>query len=326
MCAAEHLALQHFEAIDMALDRPIGPGQRHACFDRLIVVAESAGKALQGLQRTGGRARQPGLTLRWLPLADQGRKVLSKVDGLGDLGLLRASLGELVCLSRGAFLLASEDEPCRPARGQRRARRLGHRRQGVGRASVPGRQALGLPQAAGRGRDHAIAPRIAPLSKGAKQSHCGVAPGMPALQEIGFIGIEPTVPVVAAALTPCKCGGPEIALHGAQTQPGVLGNSGTCPALTVEGPDLLIEALPACRTLRRALLRWWRQRCGGWHGDSHRPIGQRHRLLAPQIIDGIEGFALRGEHLIERFPEMLQQMKAVRDLRGCRAPWRAPSA
>ena len=27
MRAAEHLALQHFEAVDMALDRPIGPGR-----------------------------------------------------------------------------------------------------------------------------------------------------------------------------------------------------------------------------------------------------------------------------------------------------------
>ena len=141
----------------MALDRPIGPGQRHACFDRLIVVAESAGKALQGLQRPGGRALQPGLTRRWLPLADQGRTVLSTVDGLGDLGLPRASLGELLCLSRGAFFLASEDEPCRPAWCQRLARRLGHRRQGLVRASVPGRQALGLPQAAGRGRDQGAA-------------------------------------------------------------------------------------------------------------------------------------------------------------------------
>src|SRR5437870_64442 len=43
-CAAKHLALQHFEAIDMPLDRPGAPGQRDARFDRLIVVAESARK------------------------------------------------------------------------------------------------------------------------------------------------------------------------------------------------------------------------------------------------------------------------------------------
>jgi hypothetical protein len=65
-----------------------------------------------------------------------------------------------LCLSRGTFLLASEDEPRRPARRQRLARGLGHRGQGWVRTAVPGRQTLGLPQAAGIGRDHAIAPSI----------------------------------------------------------------------------------------------------------------------------------------------------------------------
>ena len=54
----------------------------------------------------------------------------------------------------------------------------------------------------------------------------------------------------------------------------------------------------------------------GWHGHGHRPIGQRHGLLAHRLIDGVEGVALREEHLVQRFPEILQQMKAVRDLGG----------
>ncbi len=45
----------------MALDRPITPGQRDTRFDRLIVVVEPVGKALQGLQRTRRRALQPGI-------------------------------------------------------------------------------------------------------------------------------------------------------------------------------------------------------------------------------------------------------------------------
>jgi len=69
--AAKHLALQHFEAVDMALDRPVGPGQCHARFDRLIVVVEPLGKALQGLLRTGGGALEPGIELCWLPLAHE---------------------------------------------------------------------------------------------------------------------------------------------------------------------------------------------------------------------------------------------------------------
>ena len=37
MCAAKHLPLQHFEAVNVALDRPGTPGQRDPSFDRLIV-------------------------------------------------------------------------------------------------------------------------------------------------------------------------------------------------------------------------------------------------------------------------------------------------
>jgi hypothetical protein len=87
---AKHLAFEHFEAIDMPLDRASRPGQRHARFDRLVILIQSFRKALQGLQRTGCRALQPGVKRFRLPLADQGRKVLRQVDRLGDLGLLRA--------------------------------------------------------------------------------------------------------------------------------------------------------------------------------------------------------------------------------------------
>ena len=99
----------------MPLDRASRPGQRHARFDRLVILIQSFRKALQGLQRTGRRALQPGVKRFRLPLADQGRKVLRQVDRLGDIGLLRAQLGELLCLSLGALRLASEDKPCRPA-------------------------------------------------------------------------------------------------------------------------------------------------------------------------------------------------------------------
>ena len=73
----------------MALDRPIGPGQCHARFDGVIVLVEPFGKALQGLQRTGGGPLQPRIEALGLVLAYQGGKVLREVDRLGDLGLLR---------------------------------------------------------------------------------------------------------------------------------------------------------------------------------------------------------------------------------------------
>ena len=77
----------------MPLDGTCAPGQGDARFDRLIVLREPGGEAAQGLQRTAGRALEPGIKLRGLPLADQGGKVLRQVDGLGHVGRLRAEWG-----------------------------------------------------------------------------------------------------------------------------------------------------------------------------------------------------------------------------------------
>src|SRR2546427_6324149 len=68
--AAKHLALQHLEVVDVPLDGTRAPGESDARFDRFVVLIQSFCKALQGLQRTGGRALQPGIKLRRLPLAD----------------------------------------------------------------------------------------------------------------------------------------------------------------------------------------------------------------------------------------------------------------
>jgi hypothetical protein len=87
----------------------------------------------------------------------------------------------------------------------------------LARATVPGRQALGLPQPTGIGGDHPIAPRIAPLAEVAKQAHGGVAPRIPTFEEIGLIRVEDTVPTVATPFAPRTRGAPEVALHRAQT-------------------------------------------------------------------------------------------------------------
>ena len=86
-----------------------------------------------------------------------------------------------------------------------------------------------------------------------------------------------------------------------------------------------MQRLPAGLALHGALLR----RQGdvmGWHRHGHRPIRQRHGLLVHQGIDRVECLAMRAEHLVQGFPEILQQMKAVRDLVAAGAPCRAPSA
>src|SRR5262249_10137746 len=109
VCSANHLAFQHLEAVDVSRDRAGTPGQGHPSFDCLIVLLEPARKALPGLQRTGRRAREPGIEARRLPLADEVGKVLCQVDRLSDLGRLRVELGELLGFGRRAALCASQD-------------------------------------------------------------------------------------------------------------------------------------------------------------------------------------------------------------------------
>src|SRR5207245_7017802 len=98
MRAAEHLALQHFEAVDMPFDWPGAPWQCHARFDCCIVIAEPAGKALHGLQRTLARPLQPRSEVLRLPLAHEVGKVLREIDRLGHLGRVRVELSELLGL------------------------------------------------------------------------------------------------------------------------------------------------------------------------------------------------------------------------------------
>ena len=76
----------------MALDRPIGPGERDPRFDGVVIVIEPLGKALQGVQRTGRRALQPRIKRGRLALAYALRKVLGEVHRLGHLGRLHVEL------------------------------------------------------------------------------------------------------------------------------------------------------------------------------------------------------------------------------------------
>ena len=60
-----------------------------------------------------------------------------------------------------------------------------------------GCQALGLADTADRGGDAASAPWIAPRLELPKQQHRAPAAGVPALQELGLIGMEQAPPIVA---------------------------------------------------------------------------------------------------------------------------------
>jgi hypothetical protein len=73
---AKHLALEHFQAIHMALHRAVTPGQGDPSFDRVLVVAQPLRKPLQeheGILRRPGR---PGIQMLRLALAHELGKVL----------------------------------------------------------------------------------------------------------------------------------------------------------------------------------------------------------------------------------------------------------
>ena len=178
---------------------------------------------------------------------------------------------------------------------------------------------MSLPQPANIGRNHAIAPSIATLAEVAEQPHGRIAPRIPALEEIRLIGGEHTVPEVAATFAPRKGGALEVALDCTQTHPHVLRDGRGRPPLAVQGPDLRMERLPAALALHGALLRREREVLG-WHRHGHRPIREGYRLLVHQHIDRVECLAVRAEHLVQRFPEILQEMKTVRNLGGRRRP------
>src|SRR4029434_6228048 len=105
---AKHLALEHFEAVDMPLDRARIPGQRHPGFDRLVILVEPCREASHGVHSTCGGALQPGIEAFRLPLTDEAREILRQVDCLGDFGLLGPQVRELLRLSLGAFRLAPQ--------------------------------------------------------------------------------------------------------------------------------------------------------------------------------------------------------------------------
>src|SRR5262249_42851964 len=61
MRPAKHVALEHFEAVDMAFDRAVTPGHRDPGFDSGIIAAQPLRKTPQGCDRAGPRALQPAL-------------------------------------------------------------------------------------------------------------------------------------------------------------------------------------------------------------------------------------------------------------------------
>jgi hypothetical protein len=59
--AAKHLALEPFQTRDLTLHRPMTPGPGDPCSDRVVIIPEPCGTALEGAYSTLRGAGQPGL-------------------------------------------------------------------------------------------------------------------------------------------------------------------------------------------------------------------------------------------------------------------------
>ena len=168
--AAKHLAFQHFEAIDVPLDRAGAPGQGHPRFDRLIVLVQPLAKRCMASSVLVVRALQPGIEVLGLPLAHEVGKVLREVDGLGDLGLLRGSWAS--CWASASVRFASRRSTSQVARRGVKGWHdgLGHDAAGAAsRRRWRGGRPWACRKRLGIGRDAAIAARVAPLLEVAKQ-------------------------------------------------------------------------------------------------------------------------------------------------------------
>ena len=118
-CPAEHLTLQHLQAIDLAFDRALAPGQRDRCLDGSDVRPEPSGETPEGREAARGGAYQPWCKVCGLALADEGGEVLRERYGLRQFRPLCGQLRELVViLVRGPFRRA-KDKPGGPTRGER---------------------------------------------------------------------------------------------------------------------------------------------------------------------------------------------------------------
>jgi hypothetical protein len=262
--AAKHLALQQFQACDLPLHRPITPGQSHPGFDRLIIIAESLGKALEGAPRTLRGAGQPGLARLGVPLAHEVRKVLRQVDGLSDFDVLCAQLGEWLCGRFAARLGTPDDQPSGLPCRQEWAAGLGHDRERRPRWPRPRGLALRLAQALPVTSDGGIAPRIAPLLQLAGEAQGITAAGVPPFEEIRLIGVAETAAPVSTARVLWQGDGAEIAKPRTLAEAQIGGNGMARPAVLPQRPHLLMALNPAGPALGCLLL------ASRWRGGGRR--------------------------------------------------------
>ena len=115
--SAKHLALEHFEAVNLPLYWPRAPRQGDARFHGSIICSQALCEALKRLEPAGCGPLEPGLKLGGWALTHEGGKVLRQRDRVSDCTLLVAELSELLLFVIGERGLTPQDQPGRSTRG-----------------------------------------------------------------------------------------------------------------------------------------------------------------------------------------------------------------
>src|SRR5262249_50770883 len=138
----------------------------------------------------------------------------------------------------------AEDQPGRPARGERASWRLRHRGQWLRAAPLPGGQPLGLAHASDIERHNPILTLKALATDGPEEMGAIATPAVPPGEEGGFVGIQNTAVAAMPRLALRKRRALEVPLHGAPTEPDLVRDGVQRPALPMGGPDLVIVGPP----------------------------------------------------------------------------------
>ena len=96
--SATHLAFEQLQAVDLAFDRALTPGQRDGGLDGGQARPAPSGETPEGRQGALGGAGQPWIELGRLTPADEGGEVLRERHGLRQRGCLCGQLRQLLVI------------------------------------------------------------------------------------------------------------------------------------------------------------------------------------------------------------------------------------
>jgi hypothetical protein len=148
-------------------------------------------------------------------------------------------------------------------------------------------------------------------------------PRVPPLQQALFIGGENARPGIGVPFTLGEDWGLQRAHDRHTTDAEWLGHHAIRPPLAVQRPHLCIGGEPPRPALRRPGLGLRRRRTRrDWDGGL--AIGLDDGCTTPRVTHGFQRLPVRAEDLVEGFGEVLQEMKAVGDLRGLRCTRAGP--